>query len=168
MHRQHSGYLSTFICRHRLPTCCLKWANHKPCRPVFVTHLCKWTTSPKGHASVLWLVDFDPSCLLSMLKDRCWKISAITCYTRWTLKNSLGAWARTGAPGAKWFPWNVFFPLRFTFFALLILTTSKSEWWMICKLFLTKDFVVNKGLKFNICLHWSLDHEQDFLFDCHV
>ena len=33
----------------------------------------------KGHASGLWLVDFDPSCL-SMSNDGCQKITAITHY----------------------------------------------------------------------------------------
>ena len=31
----------------------------------------------KSHASGLWLVDFDPSCLLSMSKDGCRKIAAM-------------------------------------------------------------------------------------------
>ena len=43
----------------------------------FMSPLCKWGTSLNGHASGLWLVDFDPSCLLNMSKDAWRKVSAI-------------------------------------------------------------------------------------------
>ena len=43
----------------------------------FVSRLCKWATSSKGHVSRLWLVDFDPSCFLCMSKDGWQKISAM-------------------------------------------------------------------------------------------
>ena len=46
----------------------------------FVQLLWKWATSSKGHARGLWLVDFNPSCLLTMSKDGCQKITAITRY----------------------------------------------------------------------------------------
>ena len=39
--------------------------------------LCKWAASLKGHASGIWLVDFDPSCLLNRSKDAWRKISAM-------------------------------------------------------------------------------------------
>ena len=43
----------------------------------FMSLLWKWAASSKGHASGLWLVDFDLSCLSSMSQDACQKITAI-------------------------------------------------------------------------------------------
>ena len=43
----------------------------------FMSLLCKLATSSKGHASGLWLADFDLSCLQSMSKDGRRKISAM-------------------------------------------------------------------------------------------
>ena len=43
----------------------------------FMSLVCKWVTSWKSHGSGLWLVDFKPSCLLSISKDGWWKISAM-------------------------------------------------------------------------------------------
>ena len=53
----------------------------------FTSLLWKWATSSKGHrASGLWWVDIDPPCLSSMLKDGCWKITAIThCARRYNV-----------------------------------------------------------------------------------
>ena len=78
----HSSYLVTSIFQRRLLTGCLKWANHKQCRSVFcfMSLLCKWASSSKCHASELWLVDFVPSCLLSLSKDECPKITTIMHY----------------------------------------------------------------------------------------
>ena len=40
----------------------------------------KWATSSKDHANGLWLVDFDLSCLFSMSKNGCRRITSAKCY----------------------------------------------------------------------------------------
>ena len=52
----HSGYLSTSIFRHRLSTCCLKWANHKGRRPVSVS--CHFYRN-KSQVQKVMLVGYD-------------------------------------------------------------------------------------------------------------
>ena len=67
-HYVHSGYLSTSIFRHRLLTCCLKWANHKGRRPVFVScHV----YGNKPQVQKVMLVGCD------------WWISISTCSLKW-------------------------------------------------------------------------------------
>ena len=55
------------------------WNEPMCVRVCLMSLLCrKWATSSKGHTSGLWLVDFDPSHLLSISKSR-WMMTDI-CY----------------------------------------------------------------------------------------
>ena len=78
----HSGYLSTSFDNHLSTSSfdvLIKMSQSQPMHAdvCFMSLLCKWATSLNGYVSGLWLVDFDPSCLLSMSKDGWRKISAM-------------------------------------------------------------------------------------------
>ena len=74
---------STIIFRHHLSTSSfdvlfeISQSQPMHAHVSFMSLPCKWATSSKGHVSGLWLVDFDPSCLLSLSKDGWRKISAM-------------------------------------------------------------------------------------------
>ena len=70
----HSSYRSTSFDIH-LSTSCLKWASHNHCM-LCLFHV-TFMLSSKGHASGVWLVNFDMACLLSMPKNGWRKKSAM-------------------------------------------------------------------------------------------
>ena len=78
----YSGYLSTSFDIHLSTSSFDLLFEISQSQPMhadvcFMSLLCKWATSSKGHVSGLWLVDFDPSCLLSLSKDGWRNISAM-------------------------------------------------------------------------------------------
>ena len=78
----HSGHLSTSFDKHLSTSSLDVLFEISQSQPMhgdvcFMSLLCKWATSSKSHVSGLWLVDFDPSCFLSMSKDGWRKISVM-------------------------------------------------------------------------------------------
>ena len=77
----HSGYLSTSFDNHLWTSSVdvlFEISQSQPMHSDVCFMSLLWATSSKGHVSGLWLVNFDPSCLLSMSKDGWRKISAIS------------------------------------------------------------------------------------------